>query len=455
MRWIDIDLPQPGRHPQTDRFFAEAHALLPRIHEIQGRDGLDARTVIDHMAEVGRKLFQGIQAARPNAFSCDASRPTTEMPKLDQVEHDALVGFHLVADDRHLTLPWGWAHNGLGFLLERHPLCAGQFPSGPPDPASARPWMQRLIRSGFLVGRNGETSLAAICDQVAPPQRLKPEILFVPGHTDERIRRLIFREAEIIAQVLAGGRLGRPLARLHVPDGAVTPDALAAKGLAYQAIHYAGPTSASTQYDASRGQDWVELLMGEASTGVGQEVESLLGMEREVLGVDPITSLLDDISERFENRGTAMVPAAAARAGKDDTRRGPGRTRPHPAQPWGDAPGSRAWLLEDGPVDPERFEMAGGIPPLVFSNSYCSLPTLGRRFTAAGASAFIGPSVPVFSRPARSFAGHLYAALGDGWCAGAALWKAAAACRQSMGPEHPAWLSYGVLGYGSLALQYL
>jgi hypothetical protein len=42
-----------------------------------------------------------------------------------------------------------------------------------------------------------------------------------------------------------------------------------------------------------------------------------------------------------------------------------------------------------------------------------------------------------------------------GWCAGAAVWQAARTCRRELGDEHPAWLSYGIQGFGQLALQYL
>ncbi len=95
------------------------------------------------------------------------------------------------------------------------------------------------------------------------------------------------------------------------------------------------------------------------------------------------------------------------------------------------------------------------MPPLVFSNSFCALPELGHRFIHSGASTFIGPVVPLFSRPARIFAGYFYQALGEGWSAGAAVWKAAQDCRAEFGDEHPVWLSYGVQGYGTLALPYL
>jgi hypothetical protein len=111
--------------------------------------------------------------------------------------------------------------------------------------------------------------------------------------------------------------------------------------------------------------------------------------------------------------------------------------------------------LDDGAVKPEHLERGAAVPPLVFSNSYQALPALGQRFIKSGASTFIGPIVPLFSRPARIFAGHCYGAMGEGWSAGAAIWRAAQICRRELGAEHPAWLSYGLQGYGKLALQYL
>ena len=53
------------------------------------------------------------------------------------------------------------------------------------------------------------------------------------------------------------------------------------------------------------------------------------------------------------------------------------------------------------------------------------------------------------------YAGACWRALASGWCAGAASWQASRTLRRDLGAEHPAWLSYGVLGNGLLALQYL
>ena len=199
-------------------------------------------------------------------------------------------------------------------------------------------------------------------------------------------------------------------------------------------------------------------LIEETTLPDAHELEDALGLEGEVLGVDPVTSLLDDIVERFETSGSALdmvsVPAsgsAGATAGTDSRTVG-GAGFVGPAIPGAPA---RSWLLDDGPVNPENMERNGILPPLIFSNSYQALPALGHRFVRAGASTFIGPVVPLFSRPARIFAGHCYGAMGHGWCAGAAVWKASQACRRELGPDHPAWLSYGVQGYGQLALQYL
>jgi hypothetical protein len=111
--------------------------------------------------------------------------------------------------------------------------------------------------------------------------------------------------------------------------------------------------------------------------------------------------------------------------------------------------------LEDGPVQPEQLRGTGQIPPLVFSNSYRSLAQLSWRCLAAGASTFVGTTVPLYSRPARHFAARFYNSLADGHCAATALREAALACREKYGADHPLWLSYGIAGYGSLALQYL
>jgi len=448
MRWIDIILPEPGADRRLDEGLEAVAQAMPDIHAIQERDGVDAVTVTAFMARLGRELFQAVTAALPDAFNPDPTRAVAEFPALDQADHDDLLGFHLVVSGPRLRLPWTWLHNGLDFLLVKHPVCAASHRASCRGVEHPRPWMQRLTRAAFLVGENGETSLPAVCSQLRPHPAAMPEVLFVPGHADAGIRRLIFREAEAIAAAMGSSPLGPPLARLKVPSGAVTPGDLTLMSLAYQAMHYAGPTSAAGQYDASMGEYWMNRLMEEAAQMPEHHLEELAGMEGEVLGVDPITSLLDDIGERYDRRGGILSMSA------EMSREAGGSAQVRPAG--GDRRReSGGWLLDDGPMEPERFALGGGIPPLVFSNSYCGLYELGDRFTSHGASTFIGPVAPLFSRPARQFAGHCYAALSNGWSCGAALWRAAADIRDEYGAEHPAWLSYGIQGYGSLALQYL
>ena len=61
----------------------------------------------------------------------------------------------------------------------------------------------------------------------------------------------------------------------------------------------------------------------------------------------------------------------------------------------------------------------------------------------------------MYSRPARLYAARFYDCPPEGLCTGAALRAASLALRDKYGAEHPAWLSYGMVGYGALALQYL
>jgi hypothetical protein len=450
MRWIDIDLSDRRISQDAEDLFAEARRVAEGIPAIQARDGLDGPLIIPEMKRAGECLFRAVMMMDKEAFHPDLERPDLVSPGVASSEHDALIGYHLVTLERHLGLPWAWLHNGVAFLAAKHPICASIEPSAPVSDSGARAWMQRWIRAGYLVGKDGSTSLKAILPQMNGNRSLGPEVLFVPGHTEEAIRRLIYREAEAIEQALKAGPLGEPLARMTVPTEALTPSQLPELGLAYQAIHFAGPTSQRMQADDKEGALWMDRLLEEAVAPSDQDLESAIGLEGEVLGVDPITSLLDDVCHKFDHAGAVEESLPLARPGN------PRQSGPAGGANSSSAPGSdHHWLLPDGPVDPERISLAGGIPPLVFSNSYRSLPELGPRFTRSGASAFVGPMVPLFSRPARIFAGHCYGALGEGWCVGAAVWKAGRACRRELGENHPAWLSYGLQGYGSLALQYL
>lgn len=451
MRWIDIILPEPDNHPVLDGHLASAARFAAEIPVLQEEHGLDSIKVIELMTKAGQELFQGVTAANPGAFSPNWDTDSFRPPSLGQKEHDTLVGYHIVAGETWVGLPWTWLHNGVGFLFEKHPICAGIFGSRLPEGSNHRPWMQRLTRAQFLVGENGGSNLREILSQLRPGDEVLPEVLFVPGHTDSERRKLIYREAELIDGALEHRCQGETLIKLDLPLTAVTPSDLVRKGLQYQAIHFAGPTSHSAQPEDTFGEYWMDSLIEEAPEELSRELDDAMGIEGEVLGVDPVTSLLDDIAERYETAGSTPEQVAVP-VGSTASASGSGisneSTRNIPTP-------SKSWLLDDGPVHPENMERAGVLPPLIFSNSYQALPALGNRFVRAGSSTFIGPVVPLFSRPARIFAGHCYAAMGQGWSAGASVWKAAQECRHQLGAEHPAWLSYGIQGHGALALQYL
>lgn len=449
MRWIDIILPEPETHHKLDGLLARAARQWALVDRIQERDGLDNVSVVNQMAKVGHLLFQGVQACSPEAFHPGEDQPGYRLAQMSDPEHDDLVGFHLVVDPRWAGLPWTWLHNGLEFLLEKNPIVSSNRVSSLPQGQALRPWMQRCRRAEFLVDDSGGSTLAGTLDQLRPLGLARPELLFVPGHTDEKIRRMIYREAEAIDTALAASSLVTPLVDLHVPAVPVTPDQLSGLSLAYQALHFAGSVSQPAYQQDPAQAHWMDRLVEELNAPADRELEAALGLEGEILGVDPITSLLDDVSQRYEQE--QVMGGQAGQTGAEAGGR-PGQARP--VQKHG-AGSSSPWLLEDGPVHPESLGQGGGVPPLVFSNSYLALPELGQRFLAAGASTFIGPVVPVFSRPARIFSSYCYQALGEGWCAGAAVWKAARECRRELGGEHPAWLSYGLHGYGSLSLQYL
>jgi hypothetical protein len=431
MRWLDINLPEPGNHPSMDEAVADVRARYATLPEIQQRDGLDAVTVTSIMDEIGCRLFQAVREVAPKAFVPER-QAAEELPAIGAAAHDDLVGFHLVVPGAWRDLPWNWLHNSLHFLQERHPLC---WSGGSARlPAAGRPWMERLNGSRYVLDADGNPSARAALARLRADRVGRPDILFVAGHSEEVIRSLIYREADAIAMALAGAPLGPDLAHLELPEQAVTPCRLRAQALAYQAIHYAGPTSQPSSV-ADLGNDaWLENLLVDALTVPDAELDGAVGLETAPVGVDQITAMLDEISERVE-------------AAQDRTPRhlfGRARTA-----------GNSSWLLDDGPVAPEQFGRGLGLPPLVFSNSHCALIELGARLHGAGASTVVGPVAPVFSRPARHFAGHFYQALGSGWCVGAAVWSACRALRDDLGVEHPGWLSYGVQGFGSLSLHYL
>lgn len=238
----------------------------------------------------------------------------------------------------------------------------------------------------------------------------------------------MFREAEGIDRSLEAATT--PRGRLRIP-GAVTPGLLATRAMLYQALHFAAPTSQPPEVSGAGENRWLAGLMAAAGHPDADAVDQLVGQDLEILGVDPVEAALDQAVEAYARHGArATVSSGVAAFGAGS-----------------------GWMLDDGPVSPEHLGRDGCLPPLVFSNSWCSLGWLGQRFLDAGASTFIGTAIPVFSRPARLFAALFYGFLGDGQGAGGAHRNAALALREKLGPEHPAWLAYGLQGYGSLRLE--
>jgi hypothetical protein len=472
MRWIEVDLWPHRHHPAARQLLDQAFTATRELRRWQEREGLDSPVLVRQMASVGQFLFRAVTSVDPQAFSPARPETARAAPISGVAGTDPSLGYHLRVPPAWLALPWTWLHNGVGFLVERCPLAAASFPSEPPVAAPARGWMRRWRETLLAEGLLGHRPLGRLLDSIRPQECGEPEILFVPGHCEARIRHLIHREADSIQTALAGSATGRPLARLLVPEAALTPAFLLRRAHLYQGLHFAGPTACAQQANTGDEREaWLSALLGRA----GASEDENPGNDLEVVGVDPITALLDIVSQRAaqteqriqdeedraaDERG-AISDSSPALAGAGSLS---GRAGPHEAARgrWdrtgaaGGAVGGRPpWLLEDGPVQPESLGQAAGLPPLVFSNSHCSLPQLGVRFLTAGASTFVGCHLPLYSRPARELAAHFYGFLADGLGAAAALRAAGMACREQFGPDHPVWLSYGLIGYGSLALAYL
>ncbi|HOX24984.1 MAG TPA: hypothetical protein PLL30_04365 [Candidatus Krumholzibacteria bacterium] len=415
MLWIDIPLPDAGTCPETDRLLAEARTLIESLPAVQERHGLDTPAVTRCMEQVGGLLFRAVTAHDPEAFHPDRERAGAVSTDPESPADDQTIAYHVVADRDLAGLPWHWLHNGVAFLIETSGIEAASHGSRVPRDDPPRLWMHR------------HRNLRVSSGERADDQRVRPEVLFVPGHGRDEIRRLIFREAEGIDRALAAS--SPALARLRIP-GAVTPGLLASRAMLYQALHFAAPTSQPPEVSQAGENRWLAGLIAAAGQPDADPdtLDDLVGLDLEVVGVDPIEAALDQAVATYARRG---VPAAV----------GPGV----PAV-------EVAWWLDDGPVRPERLGRDGCLPPLVFSNSWCSLGWLGRRFLAAGASTFIGTAIPLYSRPARHFAALFYGALGAGLCACAAHREASLALRERLGPEHPSWLAYGIQGYGCLRL---
>ncbi len=458
MRWIDIDLQTPARCRAAAPRLTEAAARTAALPALVEQAGPDTPAITREMAAVGQLLFRAVTRADPRAFAPDAQGAGASDARIGVAEADGVLGYHLVARPDDLALPWNWLHNGLGFLLAQHPICAGPAGTWATFAQPNRPWLGRHREAALGELAGGAQPLPHLLSSLRPAEAGAARILFLAGHGDAEVWPLLYREAEAIDTALSGPLPANPLARLHVPAAAMTPGSLARARWSWQGFHFAGPTA---RPPAAPGEEPWQALQSAgwsaregaptAATDLAVSPQEELG-ELEYAGVDPISALLDELTARADASPPAPPPApATANAGPVSSRRGPGRSR----RPREQAPDQSRWLLEDGPLRPETLAAHAATPPLVFSNSYLSLPGLGPRFLAAGVSTFVGPVAPLRSGPAREFAARFYACLAEGWPAAAALRGAALACRELFGAEHPAWLSYGVVGHGSLALQYL
>ncbi len=467
MRWIDIDLAGPG---VARRHFEAAATRFRDLPRLQQRAGLDSPEAVALMAEVGQLLFRAVTAIDPRAFADDRAREGGVDPRVGIAETDHLTGYHLRVRPEHLTLPWTWLHNGVEFLLARCAIAASPAGSRPATARApeARAWMRRHRDSLFTQDALGSEPLSSWLEQLRPAGTEAPEILFLAGHCEEEVRPLIYREADAIRRALAVSPLQRPLARLAVPERALTPNQLRRRGGAFQGFHFAGPTARPPVARIETAWEYLQTLGAAARpedpgadgspVGSGADTAADVG-ELDYVGVDPITAILDELSDRAarqEELAAPMEPVAAEPAPREAAEAGAGGGASGPARASGrSAAAGPPWLLEDGPIHPEELARVGGAPPLVFSNSYLSLPDLGPRFLEAGASVFVGPVAPVMSQAAREFAARFYGCLAGGYCAAAALRSASMGCREHLGADNPVWLSYGLVGYGSLALQYL
>lgn len=425
MRWLDIDLTcdqdATRRRDLLDRAHARRDALLLR----QKRDGTDSPNLLPALAELGQLLFRAAGTVGEDVFAPDRETADAHSPDLDGAAGSAHLGYHLVVAPEDLVLPWTCLHNGVRFLIEEAAVCAGHHGSAPTH--EARPWSRRWEDLVFTERALGPTRLADAVRRFRPEACAEPGILFLDGYGGRGDSSRTREERELLRGALETRGDGERLAALETPTGPMTPSRLARTGNRYQAFHFSDVTSSpATASGMSRG--WEALARDLAFPPDDDD-------DVELVGVDPMTALLDQVVERAESgRLNAARPSGSAGTAT--------------------VAGER-WLLEDGPITPEDLARYDATPPLVFSNSYLGLPSLGPRFLKAGASAFVGPHLAVAPHDSSRFAADFYRALARGANTAGALRQAALACRDRRGPAHPAWLSYGILGSGALALQYL
>ncbi len=409
MRWIPVDMTDPAAAQRAEPLLARAADRVEDALEALERDGLDSARGVPLMAEAGQWLFRAAAAASPGAFAA-----------IPGAGGDAQAGLQLRVGPELLGLPWNWMHNGLRFLVETSPVCAG-----PSAPSGSEAWRRRRDDVAFVESALGPASLEDVLNRLRPEDCAAPEILFLPGSAGPAESRE--READRIRDALAGRPAGRPLANLTVTERAPTPYEVVGRGPGFQGMHYAGNTVAPPP--PSQGGLPAGMRPAEGETPLSGNLAVAEGGADEATSADPVAALLLEV-------------AVATRT----TRRRSRRARPSPAP-------VAEWRLEDGPVRPEAF--AAGAPPFVFSNSYRSVQALGGRFLAAGSVAFLGTQAPVDAAVARRFAADCYRALAGGAGVAAACRVAALACRAGPGGTDPAWLAFGMVGCGDLAFQFL
>ncbi len=431
MRWLDIDLTH--RDDRTvDTFLERAQARRQELAGLQQDSGLDSPQVLSCLEEIGQLLFRAAHAADEAAFAPDHETRLTGAPSTpDSPDKSETIGYHLVVDEAHLDLPWTALHNGVHFLLEQAPICASTWGSQPDAAAaSARQWMRRWEDNVFTESALGPASIGELVTRYRPEDCAEPSILFLDGQGTGADTSLGQIERDMVDGALETLTDGQRLARLENSPAALTPAHLARTSSIYKAFHFSGATSVPpiVADGTNPGPGW-----DSPASPTAQIIEDESDLE--IVGVDSITSLLDQINEKAD--AGQLAPWSESGALQLATRTAP------------------CWQLEDGPVRPEDLAGDHVAPPLVFSNSYLSLSSLGARFLNVGTSVFVGPQLALAPGRASEFAADFYHSLALGNSAAEALREAALGCRSRWGAHHPSWLGYGIIGSGTLALQYL
>lgn len=411
MRWIEIDATSLDLQAR-DLLDAvrQRQAELPGLQEDMG---LDSPLIVRFLEEQGQLLFRAVTACTPDAFAVEADQDAEPF------------GYHLRIDAADADLPWSCLHNGLRFVLETAPICAAPWSAATDDAPRPRQWMRRLRESRFAASALGESAPAEVARRYRPEGCADPEILFVDGRRSGAGHARAWEEREDLDAMLEAPAAGSRLATLASPSGTPGPAEILRGGHRFQGFHYANLTH--------RRRDDASVSPGELD--LWPDAGDQPGGDLELAGMDPVESLLDEVNARAERD---LAPTWSPQS---ET------TAATLARP--------AWEFEDGPLRPEDLAAHDAAPPLVFSNSYLSLPELGGRFLSAGTSTFVGTQALVSTADARTFAADVYAHLSRGATTADAVREAALAARDRLGADHPLWLSYGVVGAGDLALQYL